>query len=176
MPLYTLDEHTPKTPEAGRFWVAPGAHVIGRVTLGLDVGIWFGAILRADNDTIDIGEGSNIQENAVLHADPGFPVRVGAGCIVGHHAMLHGCSIGDGALVGMGATILNGAKIGRHCLVGANALVTEGKEFAEGSLIVGSPAKAIRQVDEKTIEHIRREAQGYVTKWQRYAKGLKPLG
>jgi len=176
MPLYALDEHVPRTPGPGRFWVAPGAHVIGQVTLGLDVGIWFGAVLRADNDTIDIGDGSNIQENAVLHADPGFPVKVGAGCIIGHHAMLHGCSIGDGALVGMGATILNGAKIGKNCLVGANALITEGKEFAEGTLIVGSPAKAIRAVDEKTIKHLAQEALGYVRRWQRYAGGLKPLG
>jgi len=175
MPLYALDEHLPKTPEAGRFWVAPGAHVIGRVTLGTDVGIWFGAVLRADNDTITVGERTNIQENAVLHADPGFPVSIGAECIIGHHAMLHGCTVGDGALIGMGATILNGVKIGRHCLVGANALVTEGKEFPDGSLIVGSPAKAIRAVDAQTIDHIRKEALGYVAKWQRYAKGLKPL-
>ncbi len=176
MPFYALDEHTPKLPEAGRYWIAPGAHVIGRVTLGTDVGIWFNAVIRADNDTITIGERTNIQENAVLHADPGFPVAIGAECIVGHHAMLHGCTIGDGALIGMGATILNGARIGPRCLVGANALVTEGKEFPEETLIVGSPARAVRPVDSKTIEHIRNEALGYVAKWQRYARGLKPLG
>jgi carbonic anhydrase/acetyltransferase-like protein (isoleucine patch superfamily) len=176
MTIYALDEHQPVLPEAGRFWIAPGAHVVGRVRIGTDVGIWFGAVIRADNDTIEIGERTNIQEGALLHADPGFPIRIGAGCTIGHHAIVHGCTIGPSTLIGMGATILNGAKIGANCLVGANALVTEGKEFADGTLIVGSPAKALRPLDPQAIENIRKDVAGYVAKWQRYAKELKPIG
>lgn len=176
MPYYALDEHRPNLPEAGRYWIAPGAHVMGRVTLGVDVGIWFNAVIRADNDTITIGARSNIQEGCLLHADPGFPISIGEGCIIGHKAIVHGCTIGDGTLVGMGATVLNGAKIGRNCLIGANALVTEGKEFPDGTLIVGSPAKAIRPVSPEVIAGIAKDADGYVKKWQRYVKGLKSLG
>src|SRR5919202_1912776 len=131
MAIYAFEEFRPELPGEGRFWIAPGAHVIGRVRIGVDVGIWFGAVVRADNDTIEIGEGSNLQENAMLHADPGFPLVIGAGCTIGHHAILHGCTIGANTLVGMGATVLNGARIGANCLVGANALVTEGKEFPD---------------------------------------------
>ncbi|EFH11382.1 gamma carbonic anhydrase family protein [Teichococcus cervicalis] len=175
MPIYALDEIAPRLPEPGRYWIAPDAHVIGDVTLGDEVGIWFGAVLRGDRSPITLGARSNVQEGAMLHADPGFPLRVGAGVTVGHHAILHGCDIGDGCLIGMGATVLNGARIGRHCLVGANALVTEGKEFPEGSLIVGSPARAIRSLDEVAIEGLRRSADGYVENWRRFAAGLKRL-
>jgi carbonic anhydrase/acetyltransferase-like protein (isoleucine patch superfamily) len=137
MPIYSLGAQSPRLPEAGQFWVAPGAQVVGRVHLGVNVGIWFGAVLRGDRELIEIGEYSNIQDGAVLHSDPGFPLTIGAHVTVGHRAILHGCSIGAGTLIGMGATVLNGAKVGSGCIVGANALVTEGKEFPDGSLIVG---------------------------------------
>jgi len=173
MAIYALGELRPILPEAGQFWVAPGAQVIGHVRLGRDVGIWFGAVVRGDNELIDIGEATNIQDGAVLHADPGFPLKLGAGCTVGHHAILHGCTIGENSLVGMGATVLNGARIGANCLIGANALVTEGKEFPDGSLIVGVPAKAVRTLDEATLESLRQSARGYTERWRRYASGLK---
>lgn len=175
MPLYTLDSITPDVPAAGRYWLAPDAHVMGKVRLAVDVGIWFGAVLRGDNEWIEIGEGSNLQEHAMLHTDPGAPLTVGRGCTIGHRAILHGCTIGDNSLVGMGAIILNRAKIGRNCLVGAGALVTEGKEFPDNSLIVGSPAKAIRTLDEAAIAGITRSAESYVKNWKRFAAGLKPV-
>ena len=175
MPLYALADLTPSTPEADRFWIAPDAHVIGQVTLGTDVGIWFGAVLRGDNEPISVGDGTNIQEGVMVHVDPGFPVSIGKGCTIGHHAIVHGCEIGDNSLVGMGATILNGARIGRNCLVGANALVTEGKEFPDNSLIVGSPARAIRMLDEKAEAGLRKSAESYVRNWKRFARDLKPL-
>jgi carbonic anhydrase/acetyltransferase-like protein (isoleucine patch superfamily) len=175
MPLYTLDDVSPTLPEAGRFWIAPDAHVIGRVRLGRDVGIWFGTVIRGDNEPIEIGEGTNIQEGCMLHTDPGAPMTIGAGCTVGHHAILHGCTIGENSLVGMGATVLNGARIGANCLVGAGALVTEGKEFPGNSLIVGAPAKAIRTLDEDAVQRLRRTAQHYVENWQRFANGLRRI-
>ena len=173
MPVYALDDVHPILPEAGRFWIAPDAHVIGRVRLGIDVGIWFGAVLRGDNELIDIGEGTNIQEHAMLHTDLGSPLSVGTGCTIGHRAILHGCTIGANALVGMGATVLNNARIGANCLVGANALVTEGKEFPDGSLIVGAPAKAVRTLDAAAIEGLRASAFHYVENWRRHARGMK---
>ena len=176
MPLYALGSHAPHTPSAGAFWIAPDAHVIGRVTLGEDVGVWFGSVLRGDNEPITIGERTNIQENSVLHVDPGFPLAIGPDCTIGHRAMLHGCTIGAGALIGMGATIMNGAKIGAHSLVGANALVTEGKEYPEHSLIVGSPAKAIRTVDAKAAEAFIETAQRYVERWKQFKSELKLIG
>jgi carbonic anhydrase/acetyltransferase-like protein (isoleucine patch superfamily) len=175
MPIYALGAHKPQCPAPGTFWIAPDAHVIGRVTLGQDVGIWFGAVLRGDNEPIAIGDGTNIQEGAMLHVDPGFPLTIGAGCTIGHHAIVHGCTIGDNSLIGMGATVLNGAKIGKNCLVGANALVTEGKDFPDGSLIVGSPAKAIRSLDEAAIAGLMRSAQSYIANWKRFATDLKRI-
>jgi len=175
MPIYALDDDRPVLPEAGRFWIAPDAHVIGKVRLAEGVSIWFGCVLRGDNDWIEIGEGANIQEGSLLHADPGFPISLGAGCTVGHHAIVHGCSVGPNSLIGMGATVLNGARIGANCLVGANALVTEGKTFPDGSLIVGAPARAVRTLDAAGFERLRRTAQGYVQKWWRYAGGLRRL-
>ncbi|MBM6596000.1 gamma carbonic anhydrase family protein [Microvirga pudoricolor] len=173
MPVYSLDDATPDLPEAGRFWIAPDAHVIGRVRLAPDVGIWFGCVLRGDNEWIEIGEGTNVQEGCVLHTDMGAPMRIGPNCTIGHRAILHGCTIGENSLIGMGATVLNHARIGANCLVGANALVTEGKEFPDNSLIVGSPARAIKALGPDAAERLKASAQGYVKNWQRFAKGLK---
>lgn len=175
MPVYSLDDVSPILPEAGQFWIAPDAHVIGNVRLGRDVSLWFGCVLRGDNELIDIGEGTNIQEGSLLHTDLGFPLSIGPGCTVGHHAILHGCTVGSNTLIGMGATVLNGARIGANCLVGANALVTEGKEFPNCSLIVGAPAKSIRTLDAEAIQRLRQSAQGYVDNGRRYAKGLRRL-
>ncbi|MGL4729192.1 MAG: gamma carbonic anhydrase family protein [Bosea sp. (in: a-proteobacteria)] len=175
MPIYALGPMKPELPVDSQFWVAPDAHVIGKVRLHPLVGIWFGACLRGDNELIEIGARSNIQEGAMLHTDMGFPLSIGADCTIGHHAILHGCIIGENSLIGMGATVLNGAKIGRNCLVGANALVTEGKEFPDNSLIVGSPAKAIRTLDEEAARRITLSAAGYVKNWQRFAAELTRL-
>lgn len=150
--------------------------MIGQVELGEDAGVWFGAVLRGDNERISIGARTNIQEGAMVHTDPGHPVSIGADCTIGHHAIVHGATIGANSLVGMGATILNGARMGANCLVGANALVTERKEFPDGSLIVGSPAKALRQLDEAAIEAIRESAAHYVENWRRFARGLRRIG
>ncbi len=176
MPIYELDGQTPDLPEAGRFWVAPDAHVIGRVRLGADVGIWFGAVLRGDGEPLEVGERTNIQEGAMLHADPGFPLTIGPDVTVGHHAILHGCTVGAGTLIGMGATVLNGARIGAGCIVGANALVTEGKAFPDNSLVVGAPAKAVRTLDAAAAEKLRASALHYVANWRRFAAGLKRIG
>ena len=175
MPLYALGEHQPKLPEAGRYWIAPNATLIGKVELGDDVGIWFGAVLRGDNEPIVIGARSNIQDGVMIHNDVGLPVSIGEGCTIGHHAIIHGCTIGDNSLVGMGATILNGVKIGRNCLIGANALITEGKEFPDNSLIVGSPARVIRTLDDEAVARLRQSADHYVANWQRYAKDLREI-
>ncbi|KQV81750.1 gamma carbonic anhydrase family protein [Rhizobium sp. Root1220] len=175
MPVYALGGHEPDLPLPGTYWIAPGAHVIGKVILGADVGIWFGAVLRGDNEPIIVGRATNIQEGAMLHTDPGSPVTIGEGCTIGHHAIVHGCTIGDNSLIGMGATVLNGARIGNNSLVGANALVTEGKEFPDNSLIVGSPARAIRTLDDDAIESLRKSAKTYVANWQRFARDLKAL-
>lgn len=175
MPLYSLDDRKPETQGQGTYWVAPDAHVIGSVILGMDVGIWFGAVLRGDNEPIRIGDRTNIQEGAVLHTDMGFPMIIGKDCTIGHSAILHGCIIGDNSLVGMGATILNGAKIGKNCLIGANALVTEGKEFPDNSLIVGSPARAVRTLDEASAVRLTQSAENYVKNWKRFASGLKRI-
>ncbi|TCZ59727.1 gamma carbonic anhydrase family protein [Roseicella aquatilis] len=175
MPVYALDDLMPQVPPAGRYWVAPDAHVIGRVTLGEDVGVWFGAVIRADNDPMVIGARTNIQEGAMLHSDAGIPLTVGEDVTVGHHAILHGCTVGDCSLIGMGATVLNRARIGRFCIVGANALVTEGKEFPDYSLIVGSPAKVVRSLDPAIEQELRRSAAHYVANWRRFAGGLRPI-
>lgn len=153
-------------------WIAPNASVIGTVTLGANVGVWFGAVLRGDNEAIDIGDDTNIQEHTMVHTDPGFPVTVGKGCTIGHRALIHGCTIGDNTLIGMGAIILNGARIGNNCLIGAGALVTEGKSFPDGSLILGSPAKVVRELDEKAIAGLRASAANYVANAKRFKNDL----
>ncbi|MCA1405257.1 gamma carbonic anhydrase family protein [Ensifer sp. IC3342] len=175
MPLFALGPLRPQRPAEGSYWVAPDANLIGQVEIGEDVGIWFGATLRGDNEPIRIGARTNIQEAVIIHVDPGFPTTIGEGCTIGHRAIIHGCSIGDNSLIGMGATVLNGARIGRNCLVGANALITEGKQFPDNSLIVGAPAKAIRTLDDAAVDKLKRSAEHYVKNWQRYAAQLTRL-
>ena len=175
MPVFALDDRTPRLP-AGFCFVADNAILVGDVVLEEEVGIWFGAVLRGDNEPITVGRGSNIQELSVLHTDMGFPLVIGAGCTIGHRAILHGCSIGDNSLVGMGATILNGARIGRNCLVGANALVTEGKDIPDGSLVVGMPARVVRPLTEAEIASLERSATHYVDNARRFAAGMRPVG
>ncbi|PYB71211.1 gamma carbonic anhydrase family protein [Rhizobium wuzhouense] len=175
MAIYALGEKRPLLPAADRYWIASGAQVIGDVRLGLDVGIWFNAVLRGDNDPITIGKGTNIQDGVMIHTDPGFPTKIGDGCTIGHHAIVHGCTIGDNSLIGMGATVLNGAVIGKNCLVGANALVSEGKVFPDNSLIVGAPARVVRTLDDNAVARLRLSAESYVRNWQRFARDLQPL-
>jgi carbonic anhydrase/acetyltransferase-like protein (isoleucine patch superfamily) len=175
MAIYELDGETPDLPSDGRYWIAENATVIGRVRLKTDASIWFGSVLRGDNEWIELGERSQIQDNATLHTDPGFPIVIGRDCVIGHNVILHGAKVGDNSLIGMGAILLNGARIGVNSLVGAGALVTEGKEFPDNSLIVGAPARVIRTLDEKAAAMIRGAADIYVRRWQRYAKGLKRI-
>jgi carbonic anhydrase/acetyltransferase-like protein (isoleucine patch superfamily) len=176
MAIYELDGVKPEFPDDGSYWVAESAVLIGKVRLLRETSIWFGAVLRGDNEWIVLGERSQIQDNATLHTDPGFPMVIGANCVIGHNVVLHGCTIGDNCLIGMGAILLNGSKIGAGSLVGAGALVTEGKSFPENSLIVGSPARAVRTLDDKAHAMIAAGADVYVRRWQRYAKGLKRIG
>lgn len=170
MPLYEMDGKRPEL--APNAWVAPSADVIGEAQLGAESSIWFGAVIRADNTPIIVGARSNVQESAMLHSDPGAPLTIGEDCTIGHHAILHGCTIGNRVLIGMGAIILNRAVIAADCVVGAGALVTEGKEFAPGSLIVGSPARAIRPLDERALAMLKLSAAQYVEKARSYAAGL----
>jgi carbonic anhydrase/acetyltransferase-like protein (isoleucine patch superfamily) len=175
MAIYELDGQSPEVPADGLYWVADTAAVIGRVRLHADASVWYGSVLRGDNEWIEIGARSQVQDNATLHTDPGFPLTIGQDCVIGHNVVLHGCTIGDASLIGMGAIVLNGAKIGAHCLVGAGALITEGKEFPDGSLILGAPAKAVRETDEKARAMIARAAGVYVKRWKQYAVGLKRI-
>ena len=176
MAIYELDGQRPDLPTDERYWVAESATVIGTVRLKRDASVWYGASLRGDNEWVEVGERSNIQENCILHTDIGFPLTIGAGCTIGHSVILHGCTIADDSLIGMGAIVLNGVKIGRHCLVGAGAVVTEGKVFPDNSRIVGAPARAVREVNEKILQLIAESADFYVNNWQRYRKGLKRVG
>ena len=173
MPAYSLDGMTPELdPDA---WIAPGAHVIGNVTLAAGVGVWFGCTLRGDNEPMRIGANTNVQENCVFHSDPGFPLTVGTGCTIGHKAMLHGCTIGDNTLIGMGATVLNGAVIGRNCLIGAGALITEGKVIPDNSLVMGAPGKVVRQIDEAGARMLAASAAHYVANMRRFRAGLAEI-
>jgi len=174
MAIYQLGDDVPDI--AASAYVADSANVIGKVALADDVSVWSGATLRGDNEPIVIGAGSNVQEGTVMHTDPGFPLTVGAGVTIGHQAMLHGCTVGDGSLVGIQAVILNGAKIGKGCLVGAGALVTEGKEFPDGSLILGTPAKVVRMLGPDDLQRLQRNAAGYVERGRRFKATLKRIG
>jgi len=173
MALYRLDDHVPQLAEGA--WVADSAQVMGHVELAEDASVWFGAVLRGDTEVLRVGRNSNIQDGTVVHADIGFPVTIGENVTVGHQVMLHGCTVGDNSLIGIKAVVLNGAKIGRNCLVGAGALVTEGKEFPDGSLIIGTPAKAVRQLTPEQIEGLARSAAHYVHNARRFKNGLQKL-
>lgn len=175
MALYQLDGQAPELPANGLCFVADNAVLIGRVRLHEDTGVWFGTVARGDGEWIEIGAGSNVQDNCTLHTDPGFPITIGEGCTVGHNVILHGCTIGARSLIGMGAIIMNGARIGSNCIVGAGAIVTEGKEFPDRSLIIGTPAKIVRALDEKAAELITLSARRYVENARRFAAGLRPI-
>ncbi len=173
MTVYKLGDDAPSIDENA--WVAPNAVVLGRVVLKRDASVWFSAVLRGDNEPIVIGERSNVQDGAILHTDPGCPLTLGADVTVGHRAMLHGCVIGDGSLVGIGATVLNNARIGVGCLIGAHALVTEGKEIPDHSMVLGSPGKVVKTLDPETVALLKAGAAHYVDNWKRYQRGLAPL-
>jgi carbonic anhydrase/acetyltransferase-like protein (isoleucine patch superfamily) len=173
MAVYQLDDLTPHMADSA--WVADNAQVVGDVHMAADSSVWFSSVVRGDTATIRIGEGTNIQDGSVLHADVGIPLTIGKHVTVGHMVQLHGCTIGDESLIGIGAVVLNGAKIGKNCLVGAGSLVTEGKEFPDGSMILGSPAKVVRELTPEQIEGLRRSAQHYVTNKNRFKAGLKKI-
>ena len=173
MALYELDDVSPEVADSA--WVADSAQVIGRVALGQDVSVWFGTVIRGDTETIRVGRGSNIQDACVLHADMGKPLTVGEDVTVGHQVVLHGCTVGDGSLIGIGAVVLNGARIGRNCLVGAGSLVTEGKEFADGSMIMGSPAKVVRELSSDQMKGLLTSAKMYVFNARRFRAGLTKI-
>jgi carbonic anhydrase/acetyltransferase-like protein (isoleucine patch superfamily) len=175
MACYELEGSAPRLPEGDDYFIADSAAVIGRVEIGRRASVWFSAVLRGDNEPIRIGDDSNIQDNAVLHTDVGAPLTVGRGCTVGHRAILHSCTVGEYALIGMGATVLNNARIGNYCLVGANALVPEGREFPDRSLIVGMPAKVVRTLTADEVARLERSAATYVANWQRYRRALRTL-
>ncbi|MGX5846722.1 gamma carbonic anhydrase family protein [Mesorhizobium sp. PL10] len=175
MPTYAIDGKAPSFEDADSNWIAPDAKLIGDIKVGRNAGFWFGVVIRGDNEAIVIGADSNVQEHAVMHTDPGFPLTIGQGCTIGHRALLHGCTIGDNSLIGMGAIVLNGARIGKNSLVGAGALVTEGKEFPDNSLIVGSPARVIRTLDDAAVARLRASAAHYVANGKRFKAGLKKV-
>ncbi len=173
MAIYQIGDDTPEL--ASTAWVADSAQVIGRVRMGEGSSVWYGAVLRGDNDWITLGARANVQDGSVLHTDPGFPLTLGDDVTVGHLVMLHGCTVGEGSLIGIQAVVLNGAKIGKNCLVGAGAVVTEGKEFPDNSLILGSPAKAVRQLTPEQAERMKHAALHYVDNAQRHRTQLKRI-
>jgi carbonic anhydrase/acetyltransferase-like protein (isoleucine patch superfamily) len=174
MALFELDGIGVKTPDEGKYWIAPNAVVLGHVRLEEEASIWFGAVVRGDNELITIGQRSNVQDGCVLHTDPGFPLTIGADCTIGHMVMLHGCEIGRGTLIGIGSVILNGAKIGEECVIGANTLVAEGKVIPPRSMVIGSPGKIVRELTGEEVKRFAGGAGRYVKNWKRYAAGLKP--
>jgi carbonic anhydrase/acetyltransferase-like protein (isoleucine patch superfamily) len=173
--VYRLGAATPQLPPEGQYWIAPNAVVLGNVILKQNASIWFGATLRGDNDPIIVGENSNVQDGSVLHTDAGVPLTIGANVTIGHMVMLHGCTIGDGSLIGIGSVVLNGAKIGKGCLIGANSLITEGKEIPDHSMVMGSPGKVVRTLDEGAVAMLAMSAAHYVENWKRYAAELEPV-
>lgn len=172
MPLYQLDGVAPQLPAENDYWIAPDAVLIGKVRLDRNASVWFGSVLRGDNELIHIGEGSNVQDKCVMHTDMGFPLTVGPGCTIGHQVILHGCTIGENSLIGMGAVILNGAQIGRNCLIGAHALIPEGKSIPDNSLVIGAPGRVVRELEEDQIAGLKTSAQSYQKNWRRFAAGL----
>ena len=175
MTVYALGDSKPQLPPQGEYWVAPSASVIGNVILHSNASVWFGAVLRGDNDPITVGPDSNIQDGSVLHTDFGSPLTLGRGVTVGHNAMLHCCEVGDYSLIGIGAVVLNGVRIGRNCIIGANALITEGKVIPDNSLVMGQPGKVVRERDPDQIAVLKMSAEHYVANWRRYASGLRPI-
>jgi len=175
MSVFDLDGVAPELPSEGEYWIAPNAVVIGRVILKKNASVWFGATLRGDNDPIVVGENSNIQDGSVLHTDTGAPLTIGANVTVGHMVMLHGCTIGDNSLIGIGSIVLNGAKIGKNCLIGANSLIPEGKEIPDNSLVMGAPGKVVRELSPEHAARMSLGALHYVENWKRYARGLKAI-
>lgn len=175
MAIYTLEGISPDLPPEGEYWIAPSAAVIGRVKLHRHASVWFSAVLRGDNELIEVGEGSNVQDGCVLHTDMGAPLAVGRNCTIGHKAILHGCTIADNTLVGMAATVLNHARIGRNCLVAANALIPQGKEIPDNSLVIGSPGKVVRSIDDEGVRSLTESAEHYVRNWQNFARNLRFL-
>src|SRR3989338_2321787 len=175
MPVYALGDKKPILPAEGEYWIAPNAEVMGNVKLEKNASVWFGAVLRGDNELITIGENSNVQDGSVLHTDPGSPLTIGANVTIGHMVMLHGCTIGDGSLIGIGAIVLNGAKIGKNCLIGAGALITEGKEIPDNSMVVGAPGKVIREIGEQQAKVLEASALHYVENWKRFRRELSAL-
>jgi carbonic anhydrase/acetyltransferase-like protein (isoleucine patch superfamily) len=173
MTTYALDGIAPELPEEGAYWIAESADVIGRVRLERNASIWFNAVLRGDNELISVGEGSNVQDGCVLHTDMGSPLTIGKDCTIGHKAMLHGCTIGENSLIGIGAIILNNAVIGKNCLIGAHSFIPERKVIPDNSLVMGAPGKIVRELDSEGIARLRAAAASYVRNWQRYAKGLR---
>jgi len=173
VPVYSLGDVTPVLPKDDEYWIAPTAAVMGRVVLKKNASIWWGAVLRGDNDPITIGEGSNVQDGSVLHTDTGSPLNIGANVTVGHMVMLHGCTIGDGSLVGIGSTVLNGAVIGKNCLIGAGCLITEGKEIPDNSLVMGAPGKVVRELSPEQAARVALGALHYVENWKRYRRELR---
>ena len=173
--VYRLGDIAPQLPPPGEYWIAPTAVVLGRVVLKPNASVWFGAVLRGDNDPITVGENSNIQDLSVLHTDDGVPLTIGAGVTVGHKVMLHGCTVGDNSLIGINSVVLNGAVIGKNCLIGANSLIPEGKVIPDGSLVMGSPGKVVRELDARAVQMLRLSALHYVENWKRYARDLAPL-
>ena len=175
MTIYALGDQQPQLPANGDAWIAPTASVIGHVILEPGASVWFGAVLRGDNEPITIGPDSNVQDGAVLHTDPGSPLTLGSGVTVGHKAMMHGCVVGDYSLIGIGTVILNGVRIGKNCIIGANALITEGKVIPDNSLVMGQPGKVVRERDPDQIAVLKMSAEHYVANWRRYASGLRPI-
>ena len=174
MALYTIDGVRVELPPEGEYWIAPNAVLIGNVKLGPQASVWFGAVVRGDNDLIHIDAGTNIQDGCVLHTDEGFPMEIGQGCTVGHMAMLHGCTVGSNSLIGIGATILNGVRIGNNCIIGAHSLIPEGKEIPDNSMVMGTPGRVVREVGSEDAEHLKKLAQHYVDNSARYRAGFAP--
>jgi carbonic anhydrase/acetyltransferase-like protein (isoleucine patch superfamily) len=175
MPVLALGDVAPILPNVGDYWIAPNAYVIGNVSLGRNVSVWFGSVLRGDNELIEVGEDTNIQESCVFHTDMGVPFKVGRGCTIGHRALLHGCTIGDNCLIGIGATVLNHTVIGENCLIGAHTLLPEGKSIPAGSLVMGSPGKVVRTLSPDEIERLRWTARHYIENFRRFRSDCKQL-